>query len=70
MATTLDEKIARLDPDHQAEIATEVERLRAAYLTLRDLRKVHELTPTGPRSDLAAGRRAGGSSSTPPSRSK
>lgn len=44
MGTTLSEKIARLDPDHQAEIATEAERLRMEYLTLRDLRKARELT--------------------------
>lgn len=44
MATTLKEKIAQLDPDHQAEIAAEFERLRAEYLTLKDLRKARELT--------------------------
>ncbi len=44
MATTLKEKIAQLDPDHQAEIAAEFERLRAEYLTLKDLRKARMLT--------------------------
>ena len=44
MATTLTEKIAQLDPDHQAEIAAEFERLRAEYLTLKDLRKARKLT--------------------------
>jgi transcriptional regulator with XRE-family HTH domain len=44
MGTTLNDKIAQLDPDHQAEIAAEAERLRAEYLTLKDLRKARELT--------------------------
>lgn len=44
MATTLNEKIARLDPDHRAEIAAEFERLRTEYLTLKDLRKARKLT--------------------------
>ncbi len=44
MGTTLKEKIARLDADHQVEIAAEAERLQAEYLTLRDLRKARELT--------------------------
>ena len=44
MATTLNEKIAQLDPDHQAEIAAEFERLRDEYLTLKDLRKARKLT--------------------------
>ena len=44
MATTLKEKIAQLDPDHQAEIAADFERLRAEYLTLKDLRKARKLT--------------------------
>ncbi len=44
MATTLTQKIAQLDPDHQAEIAAEFERLRAEYPTLKDLRKARKLT--------------------------
>ena len=44
MATTLKEKIAQLDPDHQAEIAAEFKHLRTEYLTLKDLRKARELT--------------------------
>ncbi len=44
MATTLKEKIAQLDPDHQAEIAAEFERSHAEYLTLKDLRKARKLT--------------------------
>lgn len=44
MATTLEEKIAQLDPDQQIEIAAEFERLRGEYLTLRDLRKARDLT--------------------------
>ena len=44
MATTLEEKIAQLPPEQQAEIAAEAERLRAEYLTLRDLRKARALT--------------------------
>lgn len=44
MPTTLREKIAQLDSDHQAEIAAESERLRREYLTLRDLRKARSLT--------------------------
>lgn len=44
MATTLRNKIAQLPPEQQAEIAAEAERLRAEYLTLRDLRKARELT--------------------------
>ncbi len=44
MATTLKRKIARLDPDHQAEIAAEFERSRAEYPTLKDLRKARKLT--------------------------
>ena len=51
MATTLKEKIARLDPDHQAEIAAEFERLRAEYLTLKDLRKARKLTHASKGSD-------------------
>jgi DNA-binding XRE family transcriptional regulator len=44
MPTTLREKIAQMDPDLQAEIADEAERLRREYLTLRDLRKARQLT--------------------------
>lgn len=44
MGVTLREKIARLDPDHRAEIAAETDRLRAEILTLQDLRKARELT--------------------------
>ena len=44
MGTTLREKIARLDPGHQAEIAAEADRLRGEILTLQDLRKARELT--------------------------
>ena len=44
MATTLEDKIAELPPEQQAEIAAEAERLRAEYLTLRDLRKARALT--------------------------
>ena len=44
MGITLREKIARLDPGHQAEIAAETDRPRAEILTLQDLRKARELT--------------------------
>ena len=42
--TTLDEKIAQLDPELRAEIESEAARLRTEYLTLRDLRKARQLT--------------------------
>ncbi len=44
MNTTLEQKIAQLDADHRNEIAAEFARLRAEYLTLRDLRKARHLT--------------------------
>jgi len=44
MTITLKDMIGRLPPDQQAEIAAEAARLRAEYLTLRDLRKARELT--------------------------
>lgn len=44
MATTMKDIIARMPRDQQEEIAAESARLRAEYLTLRDLRKARELT--------------------------
>lgn len=44
MTITLDEKIAQLDLELQAEIAEEAARLRVEYLTLRDVRKARRLT--------------------------
>lgn len=44
MTITLDEKIAQLDLELQAEIAEEAARLRVEYLTLRNVRKARRLT--------------------------
>jgi DNA-binding XRE family transcriptional regulator len=44
MARTLDEVIAGLPPDQQREIAAQAARLIEEEMTLRDLRKAHELT--------------------------
>ena len=46
MARTLDEVIAGLPPDQQRDIATAAARLIEDEMTLRDLRKAHELTQT------------------------
>ena len=39
MGTSLQEKMAALDPARQARIKAETERLQAEYMTLQDLRK-------------------------------
>jgi len=44
MVKTLDEVIVGLPPDQQQEVETLAERLIEEELTLRDLRKAHELT--------------------------
>lgn len=46
MARTLDEVIGGLPADQQQEIAAQAALLIADELTLRDLRKAHELTQT------------------------
>ena len=46
MARTLDEVIAGLPADQQRDIATAAARLIEDEMTLRDLRKAHELTQT------------------------
>ena len=46
MARTLDEVIGGLPPDRQQEIAARTAQLREEEMTLRDLRKAHELTQT------------------------
>ena len=46
MARTLDEVIAGLPADQQLDIATAAARLIEDEMTLRDLRKAHELTQT------------------------
>ncbi|MGH8056682.1 MAG: helix-turn-helix domain-containing protein [Candidatus Entotheonellia bacterium] len=44
MGTSLQEKMAALDPARQARIKAETERLQAEYMTLQDLRKAREMT--------------------------
>lgn len=44
MGKTLSEKMDELDPAHRAEVEAEADRLRAEYLSLRDLRKALDLT--------------------------
>lgn len=46
MARTLDEVIGSLPLDQQQEIATKAAQLIEEEMTLRDLRKAHELTQT------------------------
>jgi transcriptional regulator with XRE-family HTH domain len=46
MARTLDEVIGNLPPDQQRDIAAASARLIEEEMTLRDLRKAHELTQT------------------------
>lgn len=46
MARTLDEVIGALPPDQQRDIETKAARLIEREMTLRDLRKAHELTQT------------------------
>lgn len=46
MARTLDEVISSLPPDQQQDIAAASARLIEEEMTLRDLRKAHELTQT------------------------
>ena len=46
MARTLDEVISRLPPDQQQEIEARAAQLIEEEMTLRDLRKAHELTQT------------------------
>jgi DNA-binding XRE family transcriptional regulator len=44
MGTSLQEKMAALDPTRQERIKAETERLQAEYMTLQDLRKAREMT--------------------------
>lgn len=44
MARSLQDKLARLDPDRRARIEVEAERLHTEYLTLQELRKARDLT--------------------------
>jgi transcriptional regulator with XRE-family HTH domain len=46
MARTLDEVISTLPPDQQRDIEARAEQLIEEAMTLRDLRKAHELTQT------------------------
>ncbi len=46
MATTLQEKLQSLPPEHQAKIARLTEELIAEQLTLQELRKKQKLTQT------------------------
>lgn len=44
MGTTLKDKMAALDPERQARIRAETERLQAEYMTMQDLRKARQMT--------------------------
>ena len=44
MGTSLQAKMAALDPARQARIAAETERLQAEYMTLQEVRKAREMT--------------------------
>jgi transcriptional regulator with XRE-family HTH domain len=44
MGISLKEKMAALDPDRQARIKAETERLQAEYMTIQDLRKARHMT--------------------------
>lgn len=44
MGMSLKEKMAALDPDRQARIRAETERLQAEYMTMQDLRKARHMT--------------------------
>ena len=46
MARTLDEVVSGLPPDQQRDVAAASARLIEEEMTLRDLRKAHELTQT------------------------
>ena len=42
MGTSLQEKIASLPPERKARIKAETAHLQATYMTLKDLRRVHD----------------------------
>jgi hypothetical protein len=44
MGISLQEKMAALDPDRQARIKAETERLQAEYMTIQDLRRARHMT--------------------------
>ncbi len=44
MGTSLQEKIASLSPERQARIKAETAHLQATYMTLKDLRRAHDMT--------------------------
>lgn len=44
MGTTLQEKIASLPPERQARIRAETAHLQTTYMTLKDLRRAHDMT--------------------------
>ena len=44
MGTSLKEKIASLPPERQAQIKSETVYLQATYMTLKDLRRSHDMT--------------------------
>ena len=44
MGTSLQEKIASLPPERQAQIKAETAHLQATYMTLKDLRRAHDMT--------------------------
>ena len=44
MGTSLQQKIASLPPERQARIKSETAHLQATYMTLKDLRRVHDMT--------------------------
>jgi transcriptional regulator with XRE-family HTH domain len=44
MGISLKEKMAALDPDRQARIKAETDRLQAEYMTIQDLRKARHMT--------------------------
>ena len=44
MGTSLQEKIASLPPERQARIKAETAHLQATYMTLKELRRAHDMT--------------------------
>lgn len=44
MGTSLQEKLASMPPERQARIKAETARLRATYMTLKDLRRAQDMT--------------------------
>ena len=44
MGTSLQEKIASLPPERKARIKAETAHLQATYMTLKDLRRAHDMT--------------------------